>query len=214
MPQTTEAHAYGLIREHLQKIAYPVVFELGMCDGAHTKMLLSWCGDDPVYYGFEPDPRNVAKIIGNHEIMERIIFFPYAIGHVTKKVALHLSNCEPGATPAQSSISGFTPVLTQKWPWLWHLRDIKVQCWKLDDFCKENGIDRIDFLWMDVQGAERLVFDGAKKMLPNIKLLWTEYDDGTYYQDSSTLQDILARFPGWEVLADCGTDVLLRNPKV
>ena len=65
---------------------------------------------------------------------------------------------------------------------------------------------------MDVQGAERLVFDGGPLMLPKTKMVWTEYDGGTLYKDSSNINDILARFPGWEVLADCGGDVLLKNP--
>jgi len=92
------------------------------------------------------------------------------------------------------------------------MSDVEVQGWRLDDFCAANGLDHIDFLWMDVQGAERLVFDGAVNMLPKTRLVWTEYDSGTLYRDSSTLNDIKARFPDWEVLCDCGGDVLLKNP--
>lgn len=205
-------HAYTQIMLHLAGTPSPVVFELGMCDGFHTNMLLSWChGSNCRYFGFEPDPRNVVKILSSG-LNTRMRFLPDAVGHVTGKIPFHLSTCEPNGCVGQSSISDFTPVLTASWPWLKHMSDIEVQCWRLDDFCEAQAVDHIDFLWMDVQGAERLVFDGAPGMLPKTRLVWTEYDSGSLYKDSSSIKDILDRFPGWTVLADVGGDVLLKNP--
>jgi FkbM family methyltransferase len=204
-------HAYARIQAHLFDALNPVIFELGMCDGYHTNMLLSWCRGMPRYYGFEPDPRNVIKIVGSG-LPKRMNFLPDAVGHVTGKIPFHLSTCEPNGCVGQSSISDFTPVLTASWPWLKHMSDIEVQCWRLDDFCASRNIPAIDFLWMDVQGAERLVFDGAPNMLAKTRLVWTEYDSGSLYKDSSSINDILARFPGWTILADVGGDVLLKNP--
>lgn len=48
--------------------------------------------------------------------------------------------------------------------------------------------------------------------MAQVVVVWTEYDDGTFCRDSSSIDAILARFPGWDVLADVGSDVLLRNP--
>jgi len=182
-----------------------------MCDGYHTNMLLSWCTSTPRFFGFEPDPRNVVKIMGSG-LPGRMSFYPDAVGHVTGKIPFHLSTPEPNGAVGASSLSEFTPVLTELWGWLKCQGDVEVQCWRLDDFCAKNNIDHIDFLWMDVQGGERLVFDGGPVMLPKTKLIWTEYDGGTLYKDSSTIKDVLARFPGWEVVCDCGGDVLLKNP--
>ena len=212
MSNTSLEIAYACIHDHIANTQHPVIFELGMCDGYHTNMLLSWCTSAPCYHGFEPDPRNVAKIatIG---LPQRMNFHPDAVGHVTGKMPFFLSTKEPNGCVGQSSISEFTPVLTASWPWLKHESTIEVQGWRLDDFCKSVGLSQIDFLWMDVQGAERLVFDGAREMLARTRLVWTEYDSGTLYKDSSTVDDILARFPGWKVLADVGGDVLLKNPK-
>ena len=206
-------YAYACIRDHIARTQHPVIFELGVCDGYHTDMLLSWCTSASCFHGFEPDPRNVAKIHACG-LSKRINFHPDAVGHVTGKQPFYLSTTEPNGCVGQSSLSEFTPVLTESWPWLKLKETIEVQCWRLDDFCAQVGVDHIDFIWMDVQGGERLVFDGAPLLLPKTRLVWTEYDGGTLYKDSSTLADILARFPGWVVLADCGGDVLLRNPHV
>jgi len=202
--------AFSLIAEHLQRIQHPVVFELGMCDAYHTQMLLNWCVGQSSYHGFEPDPRNVARILSTG-VQQWINFNAGAVGNVTGMVPFHLSTPEPNGAVGASSLSEFTPVLTQNWSWLRCQETIQVQSWRLDDYCREKKIDRIDFLWMDVQGAERLVFDGGQEMLAKTKLLWTEYDGGTLYKDSSTINDVLARFPGWEVLVDAGGDVLLKN---
>lgn len=204
-------YAYGKMASHLAATTNPVIFEMGMCDGYHTQMLNSFCTTTPRYFGFEPDPRNVARIKAAG-VDRMIAFHPDAVGHVTGRIPFHLSTPEPNGAVGASSISDFTPVLTQSWAWLKHMADVEVQCWRLDDFCSANRIDRIDFIWMDVQGAERLVFDGAPVMLQKTRMIWTEYDGGTLYKDSSTLQDILARFKGWQVVCDCGGDVLLRNP--
>lgn len=203
--------AYSYMRDHIAATPHPIIFELGMCDGYHTNMLLSFCTSAPCFHGFEPDPRNVVKIHGVG-LPARMNFHPDAVGNVTGKITFHLSTCEPNGCVGQSSISAFTPVLTASWPWLKHMSDIEVQGWRLDDFCPANQIDHIDFLWMDVQGAERLVFDGAPEMLKKTRLVWTEYDSGSLYADSSSIADVLARFPGWEVICDVGGDVLLKNP--
>ena len=44
------------------------------------------------------------------------------------------------------------------------MKKIEVSTRSLDSFCAEHDIDHIDFLWMDVQGAEKSVFAGASEM--------------------------------------------------
>jgi FkbM family methyltransferase len=53
----------------------------------------------------------------------------------------------------------------------------------IDNFCKENGIEKIDFIHMDVQGAELLVLKGASNMLKNIGLIWLEVGMVEFYQE-------------------------------
>lgn len=52
----------------------------------------------------------------------------------------------------------------------------------IDDFVRRNGIDRIDFIKCDVEGAEKLVIDGARRSLEQFQPIllleiletWTE----------------------------------------
>jgi hypothetical protein len=52
----------------------------------------------------------------------------------------------------------------------------------VDDFCRERGIGRVDFIHMDVQGAERLVLLGAAGMLPGIAGVWMEVSTREIYK--------------------------------
>ena len=41
-------------------------------------------------------------------------------------------------------------------------------------------MDVIDFIWIDVQGAEKEVIEGAKNILPNVKYIQLEYGETSY----------------------------------
>ena len=48
---------------------------------------------------------------------------------------------------------------------------IQVESAKLDDWCLEHGISKIDFLWADVQGAEGDLIEGARETLRKTKYI-------------------------------------------
>lgn len=50
-------------------------------------------------------------------------------------------------------------------------RPITVVGYRLDDWCKEYNIDRVDVIHMDVQGAELDVLNGAGSMLDNVQFI-------------------------------------------
>jgi FkbM family methyltransferase len=207
----TNDYADAQLRQFLTGVSNPVIVEIGVFDGTDTRKLLSWCTSKPLYYGFEADSRNV-KNVRNYGVDRLINFFPVAVGNVTGKAPFYWSSNQENGVAGSSSLSEFTPNITKHWPWLHCLSTETVDCWKLDDFCKQYGISHIDLLWMDVQGAERLVVEGAKVMLGQTRMVWTEYDDGTLYKDSSSRDSLLSLFPSWDVVADVGDNVLLKNP--
>jgi FkbM family methyltransferase len=66
--------------------------------------------------------------------------------------------------------------------WLQFNQTIHVACQTLDQFCVSRGIERIDFIHMDVQGAESLVLRGASRMLPCVGSIWTEVASQELYR--------------------------------
>ncbi|WP_338767946.1 FkbM family methyltransferase [Bernardetia sp. ABR2-2B] len=50
------------------------------------------------------------------------------------------------------------------------LNSIEVKSQKMDDYCQEENISSLDFVKIDVEGAEKFVFEGANKLLTSQKI--------------------------------------------
>jgi FkbM family methyltransferase len=72
----------------------------------------------------------------------------------------------------------------------WVQKQITVSTSTMDTWCLKNNIQDIDLLWMDVQGAELKVLEGAKSILPKIKIICTEVGLVPYYEDHATKDQI------------------------
>jgi FkbM family methyltransferase len=64
----------------------------------------------------------------------------------------------------------------------------------LDKICAQEQFNEpIDLLKVDVQGAEHLVLDGAKAVLPRVRAIWLEVSFCSLYEGSLTFEGIQAR---------------------
>ena len=118
---------------------------------------------------FEPVPESYELCLKNREGLseadkERIRVHNIAISDKTGEVSFYPIDGENSSVPNIGASSMFkfidglngTPFgqnLTQK--------EIKVKAETLDKWCAENKIKKVDIMWVDVQGAELLVFKGA-----------------------------------------------------
>lgn len=125
-------------------------------------------------YSFEPHPRSFEKLSqsGPVDLIDRHCL---ALSNIAGEVVLyeysnegdgsHINSLVPDARfPARFGYTG---------------RPIKVISATLDGFCAGESIDRIDFLKIDVEGAELSVLKGAAGMLARGKILaiYFEFND-------------------------------------
>jgi FkbM family methyltransferase len=168
---------------------------------------------------FEPDPRNIQKIkdLGNDKICE---LHELALSNTNEPMDFYLSSGDSRGRVSEtilqqndwscsSSLKKPTGHLTLH-RWISFPSSVKVSCSKLDDFEPLKNV-LIDFMWVDVQGAEDLVFSCAQQTLKNTHYVYTEYCNQELYEGQLNLQGILKLFPGFKVLVDYGGDVLLEN---
>ena len=66
--------------------------------------------------------------------------------------------------------------------WLNFKNKIQVNTLRLDNYVAGKKIEGIDFIHMDVQGAELMVLDGAGVFLNKIKLIWLEVEAVELYK--------------------------------
>ncbi len=68
--------------------------------------------------------------------------------------------------------------------------EITVKTDTLDNWCAANKITEVDIMWIDVQGAELLVFQGAQRILANTRYILTEVGLKPYYEGHTLKADI------------------------
>jgi hypothetical protein len=60
----------------------------------------------------------------------------------------------------------------------------------IESFCNEQNIERVDFLHIDVQGAELDVLKGANNYLSKVRMIWLEVENIPLYQEQPLRNDI------------------------
>jgi FkbM family methyltransferase len=69
-------------------------------------------------------------------------------------------------------------------------KTIQCRTCTLDDVIFEEGLDSVDLLKIDVQGAEHLILAGGRKTLDITSMIWIEVSFKPLYEMSSTFFDI------------------------
>jgi 2-O-methyltransferase len=191
----------------------PTILEIGCNDGSDTLAFLRVMPQAKIYC-FEPDPGAIGRFKKNLGAqLAKVRLFEIAVSDRTGQIDFHSSGADlPDGWDRSGSIRRPKNHL-KRYPWVKFEKTITVGTCRLDDWCAENGIKQVDFIWMDAQGAEANVIAGARKILQETKFLYTEYSNDELYEGQLSLKNLLARLPSFKVVARYRNDVLLRNRK-
>lgn len=160
------------------------VFEIGACEAEHTPRYLR-IFPAARFLLFEPLPRNVRSIEDRMRSFpgRDIRIFPLALSESRGTATFHVSSGQPASAPAappgeepsrSSSLLAPSPQRPSALDWLNFAETIEVPTETLGDFCRDRSIGDIDFVHMDVQGAELMVLRGAGEHLRRIRCIWME----------------------------------------
>ena len=206
------------IKQVIRHLKIETFVEIGMHFGTDTVEFRKMHPNARIV-SFEPDPRNIAMIkkLGNDKLCE---LYEFAISDTNEPMDFYLSSGNATGLlddsiltendwSCSSSLKRPTGHLIQH-KWVTFPNKVKVNCTKLDDFTPLKNT-KIDFMWVDVQGAEDLVFSCAQETLKNTHYVYTEYSNQELYEKQLNLRGVLNLFPGFKVVHDFGGDVLLEN---
>ena len=208
-----------LIKELINK-PDPIIVEIGANDGTHTAWFLE-IFDNPRIYCFEPEPRAIERFKRNIDDNPKVTLFEYALADRNGEMEFYQSSGFMGDHRDQLMPGGWDYSGSIRKPKL-HLEihpkikfetSIMVPVRTLDSCCDEINIRSIDFLWMDVQGAEIDVFRGARNVLPHVHHIYTEYSNVEIYEGQAGLKELLKELKTFKVDKKYPDDVLLVNSR-
>lgn len=192
--------------------------EIGSHMGLDTKIFLDITKCVNIHC-FEPDDRNIL-IMKNLNLP--VFLNECVVSNIDGYIDFYKSSGKPWPPTGipildnndwSSSGSIKKPKLHKsKLPWCEFNEIDKVRSIRMDTYCRLNNISSIDFVWMDVQGAELDVLSGFGDMLDKTRYIFTEYSDDELYENAPNKENILDLLGGnWSIIYDFKTDVLIKN---
>lgn len=197
----------------------PVVLEIGCNDGTDTENLLTIPG--VMLHAFECDPRPIARFKDRFKGREvvNLALHEYAVSREDGTATFHQSGgTTKGAHLQDWDLSGSLkkPLAhTEYHKWCKFEHTITVETRRLDTWLTFFNPPTVDFIWLDVQGAEADVFAGGPETLARTRFIYTEFNHKQkplYEGDLNLEQTIAALGPVWEPIGVYeGYNVLLKN---
>lgn len=176
-----------------------IIFDIGACEGEDS---IKFSSRFPCacIYTFEPLPKNIKRINGNLKKYKtkNIKVIKKALSDKNGSATFHVSSGKPPKASddwdyGNKSSSLLAPDKTKNvHKWLKFKEKINVKTERLDTFAESEGIQEIDFVYMDVQGAEMMVLNGAGKFITRIKAIWLEVESVELYSHQPLKKDIEA----------------------
>ncbi len=150
----------------------PVIFEAGGHYGHDTiNFAAKWPNSKIVT--FEANPEAFKKFSETTKGLPNVQGYNLAVNNYNGKAVLHVCYGTSGDNPVFEGASS----LLEASEWMkQHYRGPKVivPCVILDDWCRDNRIERFDFLWLDLEGLELQVLQSSPRVLEQVKVIYTE----------------------------------------
>lgn len=187
-----------LLQSILAKEERVVFFDIGACEG-ESSIRYARLFPNAVIYTFEPLPSNFELVLSNikHYKINSIHPVQLCLSDSAGETTFYVSSGKPDHAEDENwdygnkSSSLLAPEKTKELhSWLKFENAITVQTSTLQQFCTENDIDHIDFIHMDVQGAELMVLKGAKDFIQHINMVWLEVEAVELYKGQPLKRDV------------------------
>ena len=148
-------------------------FDIGSNAGSFVKIATEYKFKN--MHSYEPHPVLSKK---TKEFYPHVIMNDYCLGNNDDTIDIHIPNYSVGL----SSIID-RPVFKALGQ---DIHKLTVKMEKLDTYCDRNNISDIEFMKMDVEGAEKMIFDGAANMLASKKVKSGIFEIGQTLYDANT----------------------------
>jgi 2-O-methyltransferase len=150
----------------------PVIFEAGGHYGKDTvRFIEQWPKSNII--SFEPNPNAFKNLKSNTMEFENVYAYNIAVNGYNGTALLNVCYGTTGEDPI---FEGASSLLEASEGMKIHYGGPKVEvpCVILDDWCGNNSVDHIDFMWLDLEGLELQILASSPRILDTVKVIYTE----------------------------------------
>lgn len=156
---TYEPFETELVKKEIKK--GDIVLDIGANIGYYTLIFAELVGEEGKVFAFEPEPTNFALLKKNVEISgyQNVMLVQKAVSNKTGKFKLYLCEDNNGGHSIYKQHNS--------------KRSVEVETTRLDDYFKNDG-GKINFIKMDIEGAEMEAIQGMPSLLKknkNVKII-------------------------------------------
>lgn len=164
----------------------PYILEAGAHSGEDT-VLFAGAWPEGHIFAFEPVPLFYNRILNalNSRAITNVRTFPIGLFSCTgKQIFYYSQNC--------GGASSFLPEGSVRET---NYNDVQMTlpCMTLDDWATSEGVDHIDFMWLDMEGAEYHMLSASSKILDTTKVILTELSFRNF-REGQTLYNTIKPF--------------------
>lgn len=146
-----------------------VVFDIGAHIGFHSMYFAELVGEDGRVYAFEPNMFNLKRLQANVErnvsLGERIIVRDIAISNHMGRESFYVSDNVDSGMSSGSMLGETHAELSSREFQSMGFQSTEVDTFPLDELCRTGITDAPYMIKIDVEGAEVLVLEGARRLL-------------------------------------------------
>lgn len=159
--------------------ANPIIVEAGAHTGIDSEeMAKLW--PTSMIYAFEPVPSLFEQLKHRASPYSNIVCSKKALSDKVGTTSMYVN--EGDGYDGSSSLLKPSTYMKEDYPYLSFPHVINVETITLDVWAEQNNIDHVDFLWLDMQGAEHLMLKVAPKILSTVKVIYTEVSFREIYE--------------------------------
>ena len=178
---------YGVIARYLPED--PVILEAGAANGINTcEMADFW--PQANLHAFEPVPS------AKRELDQRVTGYgsrvrTYALGLGAEIGALEMNVSGANGEDGTQSSSLLRPTgHFEEYENVEFNRTLEIEVTTIDEWAASEAIERVDFMWLDLQGYEIKVLSGALRILPSVSAIHIEVQHRQLYDDAPLYPDV------------------------
>ncbi len=154
-----------------------VVVEAGACNGSDTAEMAKLWPNSKIH-AFEPVPALFAQLKNRVKNHKNVACYTSALSNQAGSATFYVSS---GTSDASSSLLKPKEHLTVC-PTVLFEKEIIVKTIMLDDWAKQHKIEKVDFLWLDMQGSELTMLKAAPKILKTVRVIQMEVSIKELYE--------------------------------